>query len=344
MFILCSTEEYKMNLSLEIIIKDDGSVEIVENMSVSNKKPVNNRTFKGKSCTVALSDYTIIDIETTGLDTHFDEIIEVSAIKIRNNQKQDIFQSLVKPKQEINDFISNLTGITNQMLVSAPSIESILPAFLDFLENDIVIGHNVNFDINFIYDYSLNITEKPFTNDFVDTMRLTRKLFPYLPNHKLKTLAKKLNLTTLPSHRAMTDCESTLELYQLVVKHAESNGLNLIELFKTPSYKKAHSITTDKTTFNEEHPFHGKNCTFTGALERMQRKDAMQIVVDLGGHCNDSIVKKTNYLILGNLDYCKTIKDGQSSKLKKAQSLILDGCDLEIISENTFYSLISSNL
>lgn len=67
----------------------------------------------------------------------------------------------------------------------------------------------------------------------------------------------------------------------------------------------------------------------------------MQIIVDLGGHCNDSVTKKTDYLILGNFDYCHSVKGGQSSKLKKAQSLILNGYVLEIISENTFYSLIN---
>lgn len=75
----------------------------------------------------------------------------------------------------------------------------------------------------------------------------------------------------------------------------------------------------------------------------MVRKEAMQIVADLGGKNADNVTKKTNYLILGNNDYCKSIKDGKSSKQKKAEKLKLDGYDIEIIPENVFYDIISEN-
>ncbi|MEN6567134.1 MAG: exonuclease domain-containing protein [Veillonellales bacterium] len=329
-------------MEFSISIKDDGSIEILENES--GHQLSNKRISKGKSSTVILNNYTIVDIETTGFDTQFDEIIELSAIKISNNKKQDTFHTLVHPTQEIDEFIISHTGITNQMLEPAPTIETVLPSFIDFIGNDVVVGHNVNFDINFIYDYCVDILEKPFINDFVDTMRLTRKLFPESPNHKLITLANFLNLAKIPNHRAEADCEAVLELYQLIAQYVEKNNFNLQELFKRHNknhHSPASHVTTTKSEFNEDHPFFRKTCVFTGALEKMQRKDAMQIVADLGGCCSDSVTKKTNYLILGNLDYCKTIKDGKSSKLKKAQSLILSGHDLEIISENIFYSLIS---
>jgi DNA polymerase-3 subunit epsilon len=72
----------------------------------------------------------------------------------------------------------------------------------------------------------------------------------------------------------------------------------------------------------------------------MTRKEAMQLVVDLGGICGDSVTKKTNYLILGNNDFCTSIKDGKSAKQKKAESLALSGNDIKIISENVFYDLV----
>ena len=103
----------------------------------------------------------------------------------------------------------------------------------------------------------------------------------------------------------------------------------------------AKDIVTEKTDFDETHPLFGKTCVFTGTLEKMARKDAMQIVVDLGGLVGNSVTKKTNYLILGNNDYCSSIKGGKSSKQKKAESLKLAGNDIEIISENVFYDMIS---
>ncbi|NLO49067.1 MAG: exonuclease, partial [Clostridiales bacterium] len=86
----------------------------------------------------------------------------------------------------------------------------------------------------------------------------------------------------------------------------------------------------------------GKICVFTGTLEKMVRKEAMQAVVDFGGTCGDNVTSKTNYLILGNFDYCKSIKDGKSRKHKKAEKLILQGQDISIISENVFYDLLEN--
>lgn len=119
--------------------------------------------------------------------------------------------------------------------------------------------------------------------------------------------------------------------------------LNLPYIAKpnTKSNLSAKDIVTEKTDFDETHPLFGKTCVFTGTLEKMARKDAMQIVVDLGGLVGNSVTKKTNYLILGNNDYCSSIKGGKSSKQKKAESLKLAGNDIEIISENVFYDMIS---
>ncbi|GAC41688.1 exonuclease domain-containing protein [Paenibacillus popilliae] len=304
--------------------------------------PRTERKFKGKSLTSILQDYTILDLETTGLDPRFEEILELSAIKVRNNEVIDIFQSLVKPEHRIGDFITNLTGITNEMVKDAPKIENALPNFLRFIGDDVVVIHNAHFDVNFIYDFSLTITGTPFSNNFVDTLRLSRKLFPELKNHRLKTLADYFELT-LPNHRSLDDCKAAIELYQFISNHVASNNLSLEKLFVRKKYTKASSITTEKEDFDESHPLYGKVCVFTGTLEKMSRKDAMQIVVDLGGHCADGVNKKSNYLILGNFDYSKSIKDGKSSKLKKAESLILSGQDLEIISENVFYELVDQD-
>ena len=87
-----------------------------------------------------------------------------------------------------------------------------------------------------------------------------------------------------------------------------------------------------------------KHCVFTGTLERMARKQAMQIVADLGGINENSVTKKTNYLILGNNDYCKTIKDGKSNKQKQAEAYKLQGQDIEIIPETVFYDMLGDEL
>jgi len=85
----------------------------------------------------------------------------------------------------------------------------------------------------------------------------------------------------------------------------------------------------------------GKTFVFTGTLQRMVRKDAMQLVVDMGGICGDGVTVKTNYLVLGNNDYCSSIKVGKSSKHKKAERYKAEGLDIEIISENVFYEMVA---
>ena len=134
------------------------------------------RDHKGHSLLTFPSRYVVLDLETTGLDPQYDDIIEVAAIRIVDGAAEGSFSSLVNPGYPIDEFITDLTGITDDMLSSAPSLDFVLPALLSFVGADIVVGHNVNFDINFIYDSCSARSLAPFSNDFVDTMRISRSL------------------------------------------------------------------------------------------------------------------------------------------------------------------------
>ena len=178
----------------------------------------NKRIFKGKSLISFPNSFTIIDIETTGLSPIYDQIIEFSALKISNNQIIDTFSSLVKPTPDdegiyVDDFVTNLTGITNEMLSNAPDILPTFQDYLHFLENDILIGHNVNFDINFLYDYSENLFSKPLSNNFVDTLRISRRLHPEWSSHTLLVLSDSYGIDYSNAHRSLTDCHITLKCY-----------------------------------------------------------------------------------------------------------------------------------
>ncbi len=114
----------------------------------------NNRVFKGTSLLESLENYVVVDIETTGYSPDFDEIIELGALKIENNIVIAQFQTLIKPEEMIiSEFITEKTGITNEMVKDAPSLYDVLGKYVNFIGDNIVIGHNVNFDINFLYDY-----------------------------------------------------------------------------------------------------------------------------------------------------------------------------------------------
>lgn len=303
--------------------------------------PKPDRSGKGNSIVAFPSDYVVIDVETTGLDPAYCEIIEISAIKYAGGVVVDRFTSLVKPTEPVDDYITKLTGITNEMLENAPDPAAILPDFSNFISNSILVGYNVNFDINFLYDNLL-----PFgvtlSNSFVDVLRIARRLLPDLPNHKLITVADYFGVSPDVSHRSLADCETCNNCYSkmqaaIIEKYGSVDAFTV----KPKHNLKASDISANTSDFDTSHPLYNKVCVFTGTLERMTRKEAMQIVVDLGGICGDNVTKKTNYLILGNNDFCASIKDGKSNKQKKAESLALSGSDIQIISENVFYDLVS---
>lgn len=304
------------------------------------------REQKGNSLLTFPDDFTIIDLETTGLDPTFDEIIEVGAIRVRNGDVTDTFSSLVKPEKEVDAFITEITGITNEMLADAPSISEIFPDFLSFVSNDIIVGHNVNFDINFVYDTNSKLYNQYFSNSFTDTLRLSRRLLPELEHHRLKDLINHFEIDIERQHRSLDDCKATLECYNklkslAVEKYDTLDNFYIENKSKCKKRLDLSQIKTAVTEFDEDNPFFEKVCVFTGVLEKMKRSDAAQLVVDLGGICGNSVTKKTNYLILGNNDYCPTIRDGKSTKQKKAEELKLKGNDIEIISENTFYDMLN---
>lgn len=312
-----------------------------------------NRQYKGKNVISFPDDYCVIDIETTGLSPDWDSIIEIAAAKFHKGNLVDTFTSLIKPddfttdESFLDDFIVNLTGITDEMLSKADSTALVLSKFYSFIGNSILVGHNVNFDINFLYDNCEHVIHKYLSNDFIDTMRLSRRIHKELNHHKLSDLVQYYNLSYENAHRALSDVEITSKCYICLVNEIIEKYESLEAFSKacrrSRSGVRADDISTSKTDFDTSNLLYGKVCVFTGTLEKMVRKEAMQIVADLGGKNADSVTKKTNYLILGNNDYCKSIKGGKSSKQKKAEKLKLDGYDIEIIPENVFYDIISEN-
>lgn len=177
------------------------------------KRKTRIREYKGKSLVDFLDDYVCVDIETNGLFSGESEIIEIGAIKIHNGKEVDRFSHLIKNEYPLSPFITNLTGITNKMLENQKGIEDVLPLFLDFLGDSVVLGHNVNFDVNFLYDSCMKVLDIPLQNDFVDTLRLSRRILPNLINHKLGTLCMHYNISHINAHRAIGDCEATVMLY-----------------------------------------------------------------------------------------------------------------------------------
>jgi len=162
--------------------------------------------------------FVALDVETTGLSPIANELIEVSAIKYNGNKKIETFSTLIKPKCRIPYNITNITGITNEMVENSPSVEEVMPKLVEFIGSNPIVAHNANFDYKFIQNYSNNSFSK---NVLVDTVQIGRKLFPKLANHKLGTIAKHIGIQEDGFHRAEFDCECCAQIY---IKYLENIG------------------------------------------------------------------------------------------------------------------------
>ena len=230
-----------------------------------------------------IDDYCVLDTETTGLSAYYDEIIEIGILRVRNNEIVDCYDQLIKPNFDIDDFITALTGITNDMLEGMPSIDSVKTDVLSFIGDDIILGHNTSFDMRFLNEGF----KEQLTNRYMDTMQFARKLYPELKHHRLSDLTDYLGLHN-NEHRALSDCVSTKELYDAVKASMAEKNLAIEDLWISSESHggKGIDIKAIKPTeavIDEDGFFYNRHVVFTGKLEKMLRKDAMQLVVNLGG-------------------------------------------------------------
>ena len=169
--------------------------------------------FIGKPLLKFIGDFTVIDLETTGRSNKHYDITEISAIKYRKGVEVDSKSSLIKADNSIIPFVVNLTGITNEMIENAPRIGDVIESFVDFIGNDVILGHNVEFDYSLIFDAYLDKTGKLMNNNYIDTLRISRLMNKDVNNHKLETLCQHFEVTRDSGHRGLVDSKQTAEVY-----------------------------------------------------------------------------------------------------------------------------------
>lgn len=172
-------------------------------------------------------DFVVFDLETTGLNPTAHEIIEIGAIRFIGNEPKEIFHTYVKPKKRISAKITGINGITNEMVENSPSIEYILPKFIDFIGDDILIAHNAEFDMEFILNQLYNLGYGKIKNKVIDTLKLSRqKIRDYDPekdrdvkleSYSLEYLKDRFFLSEIPSHNSIDDCKVCAYIYMKIV-------------------------------------------------------------------------------------------------------------------------------
>ncbi|HVM05296.1 MAG TPA: DEDD exonuclease domain-containing protein [Acidimicrobiales bacterium] len=183
--------------------------------------------------------FVVLDLETTGCVPGRCAITEVGAVKLRGGECLGTFQTLVDPEQGIPPEITYLTGITTSMVTDAPRIGAVLPSFLEFLGDAVIVGHNVRFDLSFL-NAALAATGRPrLANRSVDTCALARRLVgDEVPNAQLSTLSRHFRVRHQPTHRALDDALATGEVLHCLLERAGRLGvLALDDLLELPTVK-----------------------------------------------------------------------------------------------------------
>ena len=172
--------------------------------------------------------YIVFDIETTGFSSIRDRIIEIGAVKVVNGEIVDRFSTFVNPERPIPFEITSLTGITDEMVMGAPAIGTVLPQFLEFAGDGVLVAHNAGFDVGFIEQ---NCREQGLNDRFiyVDTVALARVLLPTLSKYKLNIVAKALNISLENHHRAVDDAGATAEIFVKFVEMLKKDQVTTLK-------------------------------------------------------------------------------------------------------------------
>ena len=188
-------------------------------------------------------EYIVLDIETTGLSFRTEKITEIGAVKVKNGEIVDTFESFVNPEIPIPEKIVKITHITDEMVKNAETIDQVMPKFLEFIGNLRLVAHNADFDVGFLKYNAENLGLK-MDNNYIDSLALSRQVYPEFKKHKLGILADKFGIKVENAHRALDDVKTLVKVFiKLLEKYNEQpkgrgkKKEEKKELYKTlPSY------------------------------------------------------------------------------------------------------------
>ncbi|WP_416198002.1 MAG: PolC-type DNA polymerase III [Sporanaerobacter sp.] len=190
------------------------------------------------------TEYVVFDIETTGFSPINDKITEIGAVKIKNGEIVDRYNQLINPEVSIPEKIVDLTGITDELVRDKPTIDNILPDFNNFIGDSVLVAHNASFDVGFIRQ-NLSKLGMDIENPILDTLELTRSLFPELKSHKLNIVAKHLNISLENHHRAVDDAEATAQIFLKCKNILLEKGIKKLDEINT-------KLANNKNVYKEE--------------------------------------------------------------------------------------------
>lgn len=186
--------------------------------------------------------FTVFDTETTGLDARANRIVEIGGIRFDTQGISCRFNALINPGMPMPAEVTKINGITDEMLRGQPEAHSVIPDFMRFAGNTVLIAHNAPFDISFVNEELLRLGLSKISNNVIDTRIFAKELFPGLPKYSLQDLALRFGIEAREAHRAEDDARVCMELFlvcmkKLLEKNPTAARFSEIESVKTPMVK-----------------------------------------------------------------------------------------------------------
>lgn len=299
-----------------------------------------------------LDDFTVIDVETTGLSPNSDSIIQLSAVQYIHHKEYDAYSTYINPLCHIPAGVTRLTGIDDSMVSSSPVFSEISDSFFSFIsKSPVLTGYNFSFDLRFLSaaaGFQLQEKYKCF-----DTLTLARREIPGLCGYKLCDVSAYIGFRT-QFHDALNDCracgeivnflcantfEAVLPFLKPSIEHCNEH-LNHVQDYKSRLCSTDCPIDLERIT--PDGPLAGKNIVFTGVLS-FGRSTASKMAALAGAIVKTGVSKKTNYLVVGEQDTDLVGEDGMSTKEERAYQLIDEcGIHIKIIGETEYLRLLTS--
>ena len=201
-----------------------------------------DREYKGSSVNKHISDYCVLDLETTGVYILSTKIVEIGLLRVRDDQVVDRYETLVNPNCHIPDSATAVNHITDEMVEYAPQLNEVVDDVRAFIGQDVVVGYNnASFDMNVFYDVCMSVNRGPFTNNYIDIKHAAQRCLKEVDNYKLETISHYFGLDTQGEHRALKDCFLTKSCYDcLYNEFGDAAFVNSSSGSKGGIYRKRH--------------------------------------------------------------------------------------------------------
>lgn len=313
-----------------------------------------------------MNDYVVLDFETA--NSSRDSACSVGLVKYKEGIPTQEFYSLINPEAPFDYFNSMINGITQDMVEDKPNYKAIYPIINEFIGDNPVVAHYAPFDIGVVQAENNRYNLPNFEFDYFDSYYLSRFTLNLL-SYKLDDVSKFLGYTDFDHHNALADCYACGFIINELYRQTNSESLDSLLLkagyhrlghlgkekrdgfHRTSQHPRASKpidysqvlndlVQPDYSSLDPNHPFFDKTMVFTGTLQSMVRREAWQKAVDVGANIGNRLTLQTNILVLGEQNAKIVGEEKKSKKIKKAEQMLSEGRDIELITENDFLRML----